>query len=52
MLNRLKNALKGEIIPFMICYMVHPRIERYISENYPHIKIYKSYEVKRGAKSN
>jgi len=46
-IKRIKNHLKGKILPIFLCYIVHPRVELYLQEKYPEIKIYKSYELKR-----
>lgn len=46
-IKRVKNYLKGEILPVFLCYIVHPKVEKYLQETYPEIKIYKSYEIKR-----
>ena len=44
MLARLRNHLKGEIIPFIVCYSCAPDVENYIATQYPYIRIHKSFE--------
>lgn len=46
-LKRVKNYLKEELLPIFLCYIVHPKVEKYLKEKYPDIKIYKSFELKR-----
>lgn len=52
MLKRIKKHLEKDLVALFLCYMVHPRVERYIAEKHPDIKIYKSYEIQRRAKSS
>ena len=42
-LERVSSVLKGEIIPLMLCYVVHPRVEEFARGQ--GVKIYKSYEL-------
>jgi len=44
MIARLRNYLKGEIIPFIVCYSCAPDVENYIALQYPYIRIHKSFE--------
>jgi hypothetical protein len=44
MIARLRNHLKGEIIPFIVCYSCAPDVENYIATQYPYIRIHKSFE--------
>jgi len=44
MIARLRNHLKGEIIPFIVCYSCAPDVENYIASQYPYIRIHKSFE--------
>lgn len=46
-LKRVKDYLGKNIFPVMVCYMIHPKVERYIKEKYSEIAIYKSFELKR-----
>jgi len=48
MLGRLRKYLEGGILPIMACYTIHPKIERFIKEHHPGIRVYRSFEVKIG----
>ncbi len=50
MVKRLGRHLKEQIIPLLVCYAVHPRVETYIKENHPDIRLYKTFQIKRRAK--
>ncbi|MFH0924214.1 MAG: hypothetical protein V1872_01055 [bacterium] len=45
LLKRVKDYLKTEVVSFFLCYSVHPLVEEYIQEEYPAMKVYKSYEL-------
>ncbi len=45
MLTRLSKVLKGRIFPVFIGYTFAPEVEKYISSNYPEIKMVKTYAV-------
>lgn len=51
MVKRLGIHLKEQILPILVCYTVHPKVEVYIKEHYPEIKLYKTFQVKRRAKA-
>ena len=50
LLKRVKDRLGGEIIPILLCYSIHPSIEKFIKEDHPEIKVYRSYELLRKVK--
>ncbi|MEW6419909.1 MAG: hypothetical protein AB1480_17645 [Nitrospirota bacterium] len=50
MVKRLSRHLKEQTLPILVCYSVHPKVETYIKEHYPDIKLYKTFQVKRRAK--
>ena len=50
LLKRVKGHLGKEIIPILLCYLLHPVVEKFIKEEYPEIKVYKSYELLRKIK--
>ncbi|MEW6215862.1 MAG: hypothetical protein AB1478_11790 [Nitrospirota bacterium] len=50
MVKRLGRHLKENILPILVCYTVHPRVETYIKEHHPDIKLYKTFQVKRRVK--
>ncbi|MEW6104495.1 MAG: hypothetical protein AB1630_11900 [bacterium] len=50
LIERAKNYLKGDIFPFFLCYLIHPNVEAYLKKEYPHIKLYRSYELSRRAR--
>jgi len=47
LLKRVTDHLKKKIIPIILCYSIHPRVEKFIGEEHPEIKIYRSYELSR-----
>ncbi len=51
MVKRLGKHLKEHILPILVCYTVHPRMESYIKENHPEIKLYKTFQIKRRARA-
>ncbi len=51
MVKRLGRHLKEDILQILVCYTVHPRIETYIEERHPDIRLYKTFQVKRRAKA-
>ena len=52
LITRVKKWSGKEVIPIFLCYMYHPRVEGYINEKYPKIKIYKSSVIKRRSKKS
>jgi len=51
MVKRLGKHLKEHILPILVCYTVHPKMESYIKENHPEIKLYKTFQIKRRARA-
>lgn len=47
LLKRVKEYLRKEIIPILLSYSVHPSVEKFVKENHPDIKLYRSYELLR-----
>lgn len=47
LVKRVTDHLKKKIIPIILCYSIHPRVEKFIMEVYPEIKVYRSYELLR-----
>ena len=45
MLTRLRDVLKGDIIPFMVGYHYAPDVESYAIKEYPHILRYKTFQI-------
>lgn len=45
LLKRVKDHLGKKIIPLLLCYSLHPAVEEFIKEEYPEIKVYRSYEL-------
>jgi hypothetical protein len=45
LLKRVKDHLGKKIIPLLLCYSLHPVVEKFIKEEYPEIKVYRSYEL-------
>ncbi len=43
--KRVKAHLQKKIIPIILCYSIHPSIEKFLKEEHPEIKVYKSYEL-------
>lgn len=50
MLKRLSRHIREEILPILVCYSVHPKLEAYIREHHPEIRLYKIFQVKRRAR--
>ncbi|MEW6481904.1 MAG: DUF3782 domain-containing protein [bacterium] len=50
LIKRARNYLKADIFPFFLCYSIHPNVEAYLKKEYPHIKLYRSYELSRRAR--
>jgi hypothetical protein len=48
-LKRVREYFGKDVLPVMVCYMIHPKVEKYIKEKHPEIFIYKSFELKRRA---
>jgi len=51
MAKRLGRHLKEHILPILVCYTIHPKVESYIKEYHPDIKLYKTFQIKRRAKA-
>jgi len=47
MVKRLSRHLKEQILPLLVCYTVHPKVEAYIKEHHPDIRLYKTFQIKR-----
>ena len=50
LLKRVKEHLGKKIIPLLLCYLIHPKVESFIQKEYPEIKVYRSYELSRRAR--
>ncbi|MGB9716152.1 MAG: chordopoxvirus fusion protein, partial [Thermodesulfovibrionales bacterium] len=50
MVKRLNKYLKAQTLPILVCYTVHPKVETYIKEHHPDIKLYKTFQIKRRAR--
>jgi len=48
-LKRVREYFGKDVLPVMVCYMIHPKVEKYIKEKHPEIFVYKSFELKRRA---
>ncbi|NMB64385.1 MAG: hypothetical protein GYA16_05885 [Spirochaetes bacterium] len=51
MIKRLQNTLEGEIIGFVVCYSCTPDVEEYVKQEYPYIRIHKSFDFYKYKKS-
>jgi len=45
---RLQDYFEKEIYPFVVGYTFAPDVEKYISEKYPLLKYFKTYEIEHG----
>lgn len=47
MVKRLESHFNAAVMPLMVCYSIHPRVEQYIKTDHPGIKVYQSFHIKR-----
>lgn len=47
LLERLGNHFKKPVEGFLVGYVFSPEVEKYMRENYPKIKFYKTYQIER-----
>lgn len=48
MVSRLKNYFGKEVYPFIVGYTFSPEVEKYILEQYPALKFFRTYEIEFG----
>jgi len=48
MVSRLKNYFGKEVHPFIVGYTFSPEVEKYILEQYPALKFFRTYEIEFG----
>ncbi len=51
MLKRLSTVLQGRLFPVLIGYTFAPKVENYVAEKHPHIRMAKTYAVEMRARS-